>query len=84
MSEPNPPEQDTVGRGPRVRLRLVLALLRLLGGRRGHASVTWSGQGFVYTLEATRGAPVPLSVDRDPTALNGAEADLDLRDRLQE
>jgi len=39
---------------PRVRLRLVMALLRLAAGRRGHASVTWHGAGFTYALAAVR------------------------------
>lgn len=82
MSEPNGPEQDNAVRAPRVRLRVVLALLRLLGGRRGHAAVVWSGQGFVYRLTATRGGPVGLRIDRDPTAHRGDEAQTTLRDHL--
>jgi hypothetical protein len=62
--------------GPRVRLRLLLALLRVLAGRRGWAIITWSGQGFRYELAARRRAPGgdPFAILDDTTALGRAEA----------
>jgi hypothetical protein len=55
--------------GPRVRLRLVLALLRIASGRRGWASVRWSGQGFVYTVKVMRALPKAYTLDADPDAI---------------
>jgi hypothetical protein len=67
--------QDPAAASPRVPLARVLDLMRVLAGRRGSAGVQWSGSGFVYSLTAERGAPVPLELDPDPTATNVA-ADL--------
>lgn len=70
---------------PTVRLRLALALLRVLAGRRGHASVRWHGAGFTYTLHATRqaGDDTTVDVDFDPAAPGADEALAELRDRLR-
>jgi hypothetical protein len=65
--------------GPRIRLRLLLAFLRIAAGRRGDADVTWSGAGFTYRLEVTRGGSGPVVVvDHDP------EADPEVVDRIRE
>jgi hypothetical protein len=82
--------QDAGVREPRARLRRVLSLLRLLGGRRGVASVTWHGAGYTYTLWAVRepnADPTIVDVDADETDddLLGAARDVeDLRARLAE
>jgi hypothetical protein len=55
--------------GPRVRLRLLLALLRIAAGRRGWAGLRWSGQGFVYTVRVMRAVPQSYSLDADPDAV---------------
>jgi hypothetical protein len=70
---------------PTVRLRLALALLRILAGRRGHASVRWHGAGFTYTLHATRepGDDTAVEFDWDGAAPGAAEALDELRDRLR-
>ena len=81
---PDPAEQDELGRAPRVRLAILLALVRALSGARGHARVTWSGQGFVYTLAAVRARPHELDVDDDPTALNREAAQTALREALRD
>lgn len=67
---------------PRVRLRVVLALLRILAGSRGHSRVRWSGQGFVYTLAVRRDDPEPITFDSDPTAPGRSAAIEMLRDHL--
>lgn len=52
---------------PRVRVAILLAVVRLLAGRRGYATVEWSGQGFRYQLYAYRDLdPDPLVIDGDP------------------
>lgn len=66
--------QDQGVREPRIRLRRLLALLRILAGRRGHARIRWSGAGFVYQLDIERSEPVELLIDLDPTAENGEQA----------
>ena len=54
---------------PRVRLRVMLAFLRIVAGRRGGSAVTWSGQGFTYTLTVSRGVTgTAVSIDADPEA----------------
>lgn len=58
--------QDPDAPSPRVPLARALDLMRVLAGRRGTASVQWSGSGFVYSLTAERAAPVPLELDPDP------------------
>lgn len=76
----DPEVQDpAVPPGPRVRLRLVMALLRIAAGRRGRASVQWSGQGFTYGLVALRSTPQPYTLDADPDAVGGGE----VADRLR-
>jgi hypothetical protein len=65
------PVQDLEVPGPRVRLRVLLGVLRALAGRRGFADVQWSGGGFAYRLVVVRsGAPGPVELDVDPTALD--------------
>lgn len=59
---------------PRVRLGVLLALLRILAGVRGHAALRWSGGGFVYVLSVARSSPLPYGVDADPDALGGDDA----------
>lgn len=59
--------QDPDVASPLVPLARVLDLMRVLAGRRGSSAVQWSGSGFVYSLTAERGAPVPLELDPDPT-----------------
>ena len=70
---------------PPVRLRLVLALLRVLAGRRGHADVTWHGAGFAYRLAVVRepGDDEQVVVGFDPAAPGAGEALEELRDRLR-
>lgn len=65
------PQDPNVPPGPRIRLRLLLALLRIVAGPRGQSCVTWSGQGFVYQLEVRRRGPLPFALDDDPTAVDG-------------
>ena len=62
-----PTSQDQGVPAPPVRLRLVLALVRILAGRRGRAALTWHAGGFRYELTATRSGGVGVSVDSDPT-----------------
>lgn len=59
--------QDPHVIGPPVRLRLLLALLRITAGRRGYAVLSWWGQGFSYTLTARRQPPTAFVLDRDRT-----------------
>ena len=74
--------QDQGVNAPRVRLGKLLTLVRILAGHRGHAVVSWAGQGFRYTLAVRRASPVPLELDSDPDA-PGAEAVIALlRDAL--
>lgn len=80
MSEPDVHDRDVPE--PGVRLRLVLALLRILAGRRGHAAVTWWGAGFAYTLTANRRDPIPLDVDLETGGLHVDEARALLADAL--
>lgn len=55
---------------PRIRVRLLLQLLRIVAGHRGTAAVVWTGAGFTYHLEVERGdAGGPaVTIDHDPTA----------------
>lgn len=70
---------------PRVRLGTVLALLRILAGRRGHAGVAWHRYGFSYTLEAIReGGAAGVALDVDPGALGLDEARTRLVDALED
>lgn len=80
--EPNPPHQDTDVPRPRVRLTIPLALLRILAGPRGRASVRWWAGGFAYHLTATRVARVRFLIDRDPDADGGEDAAKRLRAHL--
>ena len=64
----NPAYQDADVAAPRVRLRIVLALLRVLAGPRGHARVRWWGGGFAYDLRVERRELVDFEVDADPEA----------------
>lgn len=64
----NPIHQDNDTRASRVRALVLLSLVRLLAGRRGHARVSWWGQGFRYTLSADRVPPEAPTVDADPQA----------------
>lgn len=60
--------QDSAIREPRVRLRRLLVLARLLAGRRGRSSVVWHGAGFTYELTARRDPgsdPARVEVDAD-------------------
>jgi hypothetical protein len=70
---------------PSVRLRVVLALLRVAAGRRGYAGVVWHGAGFTYRLAVTRepGDDLAVDVDVDPDALGGADAVHLLREHLR-
>ena len=73
--------QDHGAREPRISLRELLTLLRLLAGTRGFSEVAWQGGGFRYTLFIVRDpAPVQLTLDSDPDTLRGAE----LRARVRE
>jgi hypothetical protein len=64
----NPPHQDPGVPVHRVHLALVLALLRVLAGPRGHAAVTWWAGGFTYTLKVHRRPRAPYVLDYDPDA----------------
>jgi hypothetical protein len=77
--------QDAAVTEPTVRLRLVLALLRILAGRRGRAGVTWHGAGFTYLLTVVRedGDDQLVGVDSDPDAIGGDVAIVELRRRLR-
>lgn len=61
-----------------IRLGLLLALMRVAAGYRGHSRVVWTAGGFRYVLSVTRlSAPVvpsPPRIDSDPEAVDGAEA----------
>lgn len=46
--------QDPAVREPRARLSHLAPLVRVLAGRRGHASVSWFASGFVHTLAVER------------------------------
>lgn len=79
-------EQDGAVTEPRAPAHVVLALLRILAGHHGHASVTWHGQGFAYRLTAIRrpGDDATVDVDdSDPTALERDEALTAIRDHLR-
>jgi hypothetical protein len=68
---------------PRARLGTVLALMRVLAGRRGDAAVTWQGQGFSYHLSVVRGAGAPaVDLELDPTAPGADEARVRIVDAL--
>ena len=67
------------GRQPRIRLGSFLALLRVLAGRRGRATVAWHRDGFSYVLAVVRegGAPgAALDVDPDAPGVDVARARL--------
>jgi hypothetical protein len=76
--------QDAGVTEPRVRLRLVLALLRIIAGRRGHASVSWHGAGFTYVLGAIRepGDDTAVEFDPDPAAPGVIDTMQRLREHL--
>lgn len=79
--------QDAGVRELSVKLRLVLRILRILAGRRGHAHVAWHGQGFLYELRAVRdpGSQIGVEVDSDDTGDGlGAQDNTVLRERLRE
>jgi hypothetical protein len=61
----NPPHQDAGVRVHRVHLATVLALLRVLAGPRGRASVLWWAGGFSYRLEVRRHPRTPYELDYD-------------------
>jgi hypothetical protein len=75
-------KQDAEVHDFRVRLGRVLALVRILAGRRGHARVTWWGLGFGYTLTVTRTPSAVFEIDDDPDAIGGTEVRALLRDAL--
>lgn len=77
--------QDPAVPEPSVRLRIVLALLRVAAGRSGVASVAWHGAGFTYHLAVSRepGDDQVVNVDQDPDALGGADAVQLLREHLR-
>jgi len=77
--------QDNDIQEPSVRLRYVLALLRIIAGRRGHSAVKWHNAGFTYTLHATRepGNDALVTLDDDATAIGVDEARYELRARLR-
>ena len=58
----------------RVRLGTVLALMRVLAGRRGHSQVRWWAGGFSYDLRVRRETQTPTVRDFDADALGYAEA----------
>jgi hypothetical protein len=67
-----------------VRLGTVLALLRILGGERGHAAARWSRFGFSYTLTASREDGDPgVDLDDDDAAPGGEIARARLLDALE-
>lgn len=70
---------------PRARIGTVLALLRVLAGRRGHASLVWHRYGFTHAITVVRedGAP-GIDFDPDPSALGLDEARQRLRDHFGE
>jgi len=75
--------QDHGAREPRISLRELVTLMRLLAGVRGHAEVDWHGGGFRYTLIVVRDpAPVQLTLDSDPDTLHVAELRARVRDAL--
>lgn len=76
------PYQDQDVHHPSVRLRAVLALLRVVAGRRGWAHVRWSGAGFTYRISVVRQPPRDYALDADPDALNGDRAADELRGHL--
>lgn len=68
--------------GPRIRVRVLIALLRVAAGRRGHAHIRWWGQGFRYDVTVERRTPVAYQLDADPDALGLAEVRTALDDRI--
>jgi hypothetical protein len=69
---------------PRIRLGTFLALLRVLAGRRGDATVIWHRDGFSYTLTAAREGGAPgVALDVDPEAPGGDVARARLLDALE-
>jgi hypothetical protein len=75
LSEPDVELQDTgVPAGPRIRVRGLLALLRIVAGHEGLAHLTWWGQGFRYDLTVHREGPTLYHLDRAPDAWGGADA----------
>jgi hypothetical protein len=60
---------------PHIRLGTFLALLRVLAGRRGWATVAWNRSGFTYVVTAQREGGAPgAALDIDPTATGGDQA----------
>ena len=61
---------------PRAPLRLVLALLRILAGARGHSDLRWHNDGFTYVLTVTRddSDDEDTDVDYDASARHSGEA----------
>jgi hypothetical protein len=85
MSSPvvgNPPYQDGDLIPSTVRLREVLALLRVLAGTRGRAVVQWWGGGFAYELRVVRRSRVRYAIDHDEHVEHGDLAAARLRDAL--
>lgn len=76
--------QDQGAPEPRLRLRVLLALMRRLAGARGHSAVAWRGGGFRYELAVTRDprGTDGLSLDVDPAALDLDELVRRVRDAL--
>lgn len=77
-------EQQDDGGLPRFRVRLgtVLALLRVLAGRRGTSRARWWAGGFEYDLHVTRREQRPRFFDFDPSAIGHDQARDELLDHL--
>lgn len=78
-------KQDQGAPEPRLRLRLLLALMRALAGARGFSALSWHAGGFRYDLAVTRDplAPDALELDADPWALNRAALEGQVRQALE-
>lgn len=74
--------QDTIPE-PHIRLRLLLALMRILAGRRGHSSAVWAAGGFRYVLTVVRTPDAgPVELDADATVRDVATIRERVRDAL--